>query len=173
MNQPPQWSVADEWREGHIVDRRTAVAWRPANNDEAMTINRVKEYLREDPTHRNPVTGEMGAPRAYFLRRTAEYPNGCHEVLTDIRAAKRVVVGIAADGSKQYGDERDDTVRDHLLDCVRYSIGMRPALGPRQQLSTIKDGEILLSDYNKIADSMELVRQRERRIQGVGKGYGY
>jgi hypothetical protein len=173
VNQPPQWSVADEWREGHIVDRRTAVSWRPANNDEAMTINRVREYLREDPTHRNPITGEMGAPRVYFLRRTADYPNGCHEVLTDIRAAKREVEGINADGSKRYKDERDDTVRDHLLDCVRYSIGMRPALGLKQKLSTVKDGEILYSDYEAYAKQIDFYRERDRRMRGSGTGYGY
>jgi hypothetical protein len=94
-------------------------------------------------------------------------------VLTDIRAAKRVVVGTGADGSKQYGDERDDTVRDHLLDCVRYSIGMRPALGLKQKLSTIRDGEILYSDYEAIAKQQEFYRERERRIRGVGSGYGY
>lgn len=170
VNQPPQWSVADEWKDSKVVDKRTAVAWRPANNDESMTINRVREYLREDPTHRNPITGELGAPRAYFVRKTAHYPDGCHEVLTDLRSAKREVVGVNNDGSKQYGDDRDETVRDHLLDCVRYSIGMRPPISPQQRIVVTRDGEVNFREYQELTKQDSARKQVERKIRYLGSG---
>lgn len=174
VNSPPQWSVADEWREARIVDKETSVAWRPAPNDEAMTITRVREYLRIDETHRHPVTGKMGAPRAYFIKRTKDYPNGCHEVLVDVRSAKRVEIGTNADGSKQFGDERDDSVRDHLLDCVRYSIGSRPALGLKLEEHRDKPGWIKLKDYEDYTEQVAARAERERILNYRGKHrYGY
>ena len=172
VNSPPQWSVRDEWLESRIVDRKTAVAWRAANNDEAMTINRVREYMREDPTHRNPITGELGAPRMYFVRRNASYPDGCHEVLADIRSAKRVVVGMNTDGSKQFGDERDETVRDHLLDCIRYSIGLRPSLAVLPKTVVVRPGEISIKEYNDLTAERDRMVDRDRRMRPTGD-YGY
>lgn len=150
VNSAPTYSVADEYAEKRIIDAKTAIYWRPANNDEAMTINRVREYLRPDPRHRNPITGKLGGPRAYFLRRTADYPYGCYETLTDIRAARRVEVGVAPDGTKLYSDERDEKVSDHYLDGVRYSIGMRPALGRKAAEAPPEPGTIRLADYEKL-----------------------
>ena len=169
VNSAPTYSVADEYAERRIIDPRTAISWRPANNDEAMTINRVREYLRADPRHRNPITGKLGAPRAYFLRRTPEYLFGCHEVLTDIRAAKRVEVGVAPDGSKLYGDDRDERVRDHYLDGVRYSIGMRPALGKKAAELPPEPGTIRLADYEKLMAREDARAQLEFRRNFQGK----
>jgi hypothetical protein len=129
------------------MDPKTAVYWRKANNDESMTINRVREYLRVDGTHRHPLTGKFGAPRAYFLRRTDDYPWGCHETLTDIRSAKRLEIGTAPDGTKMFGDERDEKVRDHWLDCVRYAIGMRPSLAVKIDVEPDEPNAIKLKDY--------------------------
>jgi hypothetical protein len=118
LDKPPQWSVQDEYTDRRIMDPRTAIFWRKANNDESMTISRVREYLREDPTHRNPITGKMKAPRIYFVMKSHNYPHGLHETITDVIAAKRIEVGQNADGTKQFGDKRDEDVRDHYLDCV-------------------------------------------------------
>jgi hypothetical protein len=153
VNTAPTWSVADEFLDRRIIDPKTAIAWRPANNNEAMTVNRLREYLRLDPNHAHPLTGKRKAPRIYFVRRTPEYPLGCHEVLTDIRAAKRVEVGTMPDGSKIFGDERDPRVRDHLLDTVRYAIGMRPALGPAAKPPPAEPGTIRIDEYNKLMDN--------------------
>jgi phage terminase large subunit len=174
LTNKPTWSVADEWSDVRIMDKQTAVWWRPSSNDELMTISRAREYLRKDPKHRNPFTGKMGAPRAYFLKRTDVYPNGCKEVLTDIRAAKREEVGMNPDGTKQYGEERDDKIRDHLLDCVRYSIGMRPALGKAQVKDDVPTGHIRLSDYEDQARQIAAAEEVERIKDWTGgKGYGY
>jgi hypothetical protein len=37
----------------------------------------------------------------------------------------------------------------------------------------VKEGEILYSDYEEFAKNQELIRQRERRIAGIGRHYGY
>lgn len=150
VNSVPTYGVSDEWAEVRVVDRKTAVYWTRGNNDEAMTINRIKEYLRLDPRHYNPFTKMPGGPRLYFVRRTPEYPHGCHEVLTDIRAARRVEVGVAPDGSKLFGDERDEKVRDHLLDCLRYGVGARPALGVADTEPAPEPGTIRMKDYDKL-----------------------
>jgi hypothetical protein len=174
VNSAPTYSVADEYSEKRIIDARTAIAWRPANNDEPMTINRVREYLRLDPRHRNPITGELRAPRAYFIRRTLNYPLGCHEVLTDIRAARRVEVGVMPDGSKLYGDDRDEKVRDHYLDGVRYAIGMRPALGKKTAAPPPEPGTIRLAEYEKLWDEDTDRQRAEFTKQFKGKhSFGY
>jgi len=147
INSAPTWSVADEWRDQKIMDPKTAIYFRPANNDEAMTINRVREYLKPDPTHRHPLTGKLGSPRLFFIKKTDDYPHGCHEVIVDIRAARRREVGVMPNGTKLYSDERDDQVRDHWLDCVRYAIGMRPALARQIHVEEDEPNAIKIHDY--------------------------
>ena len=168
----PKWSVADEWSDKRMVDMKTAIYWRKAINDEAATIARVKEYLREDFMHKHPVTGERGAPRMYFIVRTADYPHGIHETLVDIRNARRIEVGQNVDGTKQYGEERDEKVRDHLLDTIRYSAIMRPALGRRQDDNDVPDGHIRLSDYYRRTEEEEGQREIDDNRRPMG-GYGY
>lgn len=152
VNSKSQFSVADEWAERRIVDARTAVNWRPGNNDEAASINRIKEYLRPDARHRGLKNDKGGHPRLYFVRRTKEYPFGCQQLLADVRSARRVEVGMAADGTKLFGDERDDRVSDHLLDCLRYGIMSRPALAPGDSLPPPEPGTIRMSDYEKLME---------------------
>jgi hypothetical protein len=146
-----------------IMEPETAVYWRKANNDESMTISRVREYLRVDPHHRNPITGLMGAPRIYFVLRTPSYPHGLHETITDMIAAKREECGENADGTKQFRDKRDEDVRDHYLDCVRYAIGMRPKLAPPKAGAATPDGAIRLDEYYKLSeDHRDFLKRQER-----------
>ena len=88
---------------------------------------------------------------------------------TDIRAAKRVEVGVLPDGSKLYGDERDPKVRDHLLDGVRYSIGMRPALGRKAPEPDREPGTVNLAEYNKLWDQHTDQQEAEMRANYTGK----
>jgi hypothetical protein len=169
----PSWSVADEWCDTHLVDKKTAIWWRPATNDEAMTISRMREYLRVDPEHINPFTRKKGAPRAYFITRTLEYPNALKETITDIRSARRKEVGMNADGTKQYADIRDDKVRDHLLDTVRYALAMRPALGRKAVVDDLPAGHIRINDYFDESKMIEAQEAVERAKNWAGKGYGY
>jgi hypothetical protein len=168
--QSPQWSVQDEWADSRVTEPETAVYWRAANNDESMTISRVREYLRVDPTHTNPVTGQKGAPRLYFIQSNAAYPEGCREILTDVRAAKRVEVGENPDGTKRFGDKRDENTRDHYLDIVRYAIGNRPSLGEAKSAEPPPPGEIRWKDYEEAIEEAELDQEIQDKISFTGHG---
>lgn len=137
----PEWSIADEWRDQRIGDPRTAISWLRSQNDEATTVSRMKEFLFVDPNHRHPITGEPGAPHIYFIVATPEYPNGCYEVLKDIRAQRRKSVAIVGD-VKVFSDDRDDTVRDHGYDaCVAPDARIL-----RGDLRWVPAGDILVGD---------------------------
>jgi len=168
-----RWSVADEFVDRRIVDAETAIYFRPAVNDEAATINRVREYLRPDGRHFNPLTGKRGAPRVYFLRRTPDYPRGCYETLVDLRNAKRKEIGVRPDGTKMFSDERDDKVRDHLTDCLRYAIIMRPARGLEADRPPPESGTIRIDEYYKLTEKERGYAANEARRHYVGHSYGY
>lgn len=172
-NNLPTHSVADEWADKVISDPRTAVFWQPADNNEVATCLRLAEFLKIDPNHRNPVTGKMGAPRIYFVRRRPNYPYGCHEVLNDIRNAKRVKLPqVAPDGSALYSDERDETVRDHLLDTVRYFVVSRPSVGREEARPLPEPGTIRLIDYERQCEAMKRDRDRLDRANRPYRPYG-
>jgi hypothetical protein len=158
----PTHSVADEWMDRRIMERQTAISFRRANNNESVTVNRVMEYLRVDPMHRNPFTGEMGAPHLYFIQKSIDHPYGCKEVITDVRAAKREVAGYDNEGNKLYGDKRDPNVRDHCLDCLRYGVATRPALASRAPEAPPEPGTISWKQYQT---EMELA-EHEAMISG-------
>lgn len=167
-------SVADEWLDRRLIEPETAVYWRPADNNEEMTISRVKEYLRVDPRHKHPITGKYGAPRVYFIRKTDEYPNGLDQTIIDIRAAKRIEVGQDANGNKLYSDKRDDKVPDHCLDCVRYSLAGRPALARLVNEAPLEPGTMRFSDYEKMTRTDNFYaerKQQEDRRRPYGSGW--
>jgi hypothetical protein len=129
----PQWSVSDEWSDTRIMTKETAIYWSPApiprseaESYELITRSRMKEYLKVDPNHRHPITGELGAPRIYFLKRTDAYPHGCYHVIKEIRGQRRVKIG-ERDGRALYSDERDITVTDHAYDTIKYHVISRPS----------------------------------------------
>ena len=170
----PTHSVADEWLDRRIMDHATAVAWRRANNNESVTINRVKEYLRVDPNHRHPITKELGAPHMYFVRRTASHPTGIHDLLVDLRSAKRVVVGFDNEGNKLYGDKRDDKIRDHLLDCCRYFTGSRPALALKAPETEPEPGSVSWHDYEQAIEDADFAERSRYKREYQGRAhYGY
>ena len=165
----PTHSVADEWLDRRIMHNATAVAWRRANNNESVTINRVKEYLRIDPKHRNPFTGKIGSPHLFFIRRAPYYPYGCHEVLTDVRSAKRIISGYDNEGNKLWGDKRDETIRDHLLDCLRYGVSSRPSLGAGPADPEQEPGTISWHQYEQLMEQDENDQVRLGKIAYTGK----
>jgi hypothetical protein len=124
-----RWSVADEYADTRMSPRSTAIYWKGADNNELGTRNRINEYLRIDPTHTHPITRAAGAPRLYFVRRSAAYPQGLYHVLRETRSQRRVKVGTEL-GKPIFSDDRDDTVADHGYDPVRYLIASRPSLLP-------------------------------------------
>ncbi len=158
----PEWSVADEWRDQRLGDPRTAISWVRSQNDEFATRSRVKEYLLVDPNHRHPVTNELGAPHLYFLVATPDYPHGCVDILKDIRAQRRAVVQITGD-VKVFSDERDDTVRDHGYDTVKYDLIMRPRVADTPAPPPGPPGQIPVADYMKAGVEERRRRGREAR----------
>lgn len=173
VNAVATWSIADEFADKRLSEPETAIFWRPAINDEEATIARLKEYLKVDPNHRNPITGQMGAPRFYMLKRTKDYPNGIHDLLTDMRSARRIRIGTRPDGSAMFSDERDPDVPDHNLDCARYFCVSRPPLGLRPELPPPPPGSIRLADYEKQCATIRMRRRREERMRGPRGTYGY
>lgn len=121
FNKMPQakggrWCVADEYSNVKY-DPQTPIFWAPADNNELGTRNRINEYLRIDPNRKNPFTGELGAPRLYFLTRTPEYELGCYQSVRQLRAQRRVRLGTDL-GKPTFTDERDENVTDHAYDCT-------------------------------------------------------
>lgn len=114
------WSVADEYLDKGMYKPQTAIAWAKAENQEFGTRNRINEYLEFDPQHRNPFTGQLGAPHLFFIMQSPEYPNGCVHAPLETEAQR---LKQNPDGS--FSDERDDTVVDHAYDVVRYYIAAR------------------------------------------------
>jgi hypothetical protein len=175
-DKPPQWSIQDEYSDTRVQNPETAIFWRKSNNDESMTISRLREYLRVDPNHRNPFTGELGAPRVYFIVKSPEWPHGLKETITDIRSARRIEIGQNSDGTKKFGDKRDEDVRDHYLDCVRYAIGMRPSLAQLKEEEPEEPGTIRWSNYEKRMEDQyyEEMDNRLKNFEGhspYGDGY--
>jgi len=128
-----RWSVADEYKDNRIIQEDTAIIWKPADNNEALSRSRLKQYLKVDKYHHHPVTGELGAPHLYFVKQGQEWPHGVRYAVNEIRAAKRIKVG-EADGKPIYGDDRDPEIPDHSLDCIRYLVNSRPL--PASYVST-------------------------------------
>jgi len=147
-----RWSVADEYLDTRILTPDTVIAWAPAENAEAVTRSRLREYLHVDPNHRHPVTGELGSPRLFFLKRTDEYPQGCERVILELKAQKFIQVD-EINGRPVYSDERDETVSDDCYDALKYHVVSRPpvasgpkAVGQRLRKATVAGREILLVD---------------------------
>lgn len=127
QRQGGKYSVSNEYTDTEMLDARTAIWWRPADNNEMGTRNRINEYLRFDPEKINPFTREKGSPNLFFIQRTPEYPNGCYHVVKETRVQRREKKG-TMDGHPVFTDDRDETIPDHAHDDLRYLIAARPPI---------------------------------------------
>jgi hypothetical protein len=168
----PKWSIADEWRDQRIGDPQTAINWQRSQNDEFATRSRMKEFLFVDPNHRHPITNELGTPHLYFIVATPDYPNGCAEILKDIRAQRRKSVAIVGD-VKVFTDDRDDTVRDHGYDALKYGLIMRPAPAALGAPPPTPPGQISIKDYEAAGADARKRRARGARSGGTGIRFGF
>ncbi len=142
-----RWSVADEYSDRQIINDAEPLFWQPADKGEMMTRSRLREYLRADPNHKHPVTGQMGAPHLYLIKASPEHPHGCDHVITELKAAKFVQIG-ENNGRPIYSDEREagPQIPDHALDVLRYFVGSRPPLmlplpDPRKYSAALGEAE--------------------------------
>ena len=111
------WTVADEYMEGS----ENCLHWNPADNNEFATRNRINELLRQSSNRRHPITKEENAVGLYFIKRTANYQQGCYHAINEIQSQRRKLLGYV-DGKAIYCDEREESIADHSYDCVRYFV---------------------------------------------------
>lgn len=150
-----RWSFSDDYADRnpkHGFDPVDALDWQPADNDEMGTRNLINEYLRLQGTgeiHRgteprqfgevtvqpgqeiprvHPITGQYGYwPRLFFIQKSEDLPDGCDQVIRQMRSQRRVRVGTDL-GKPIFMDERNETIPDHAYDTVRYFISSRAAI---------------------------------------------
>jgi hypothetical protein len=135
QKQGGRWSAADEYADVTAYPRETAIFWKPADNNEMGTRNRISEYLRVDDDRVHPFTHQHGAPRLFFVKRSDAYPQGCYHVLRETRSQRRVKIGTDL-GKPIFSDERDETIPDHAYDPLRYFIASRPPVpAPEQRVA--------------------------------------
>lgn len=115
------WSVCDEYMDKSLGS--PSIVWQPADNNEFANRNRINELLRRDPNITHPITGVKGAPRLYFIKRSAEYPNGCNHILIETRSQKKELLG-SFNGKSIYSDEREKSITDHAYDVLRYFVSI-------------------------------------------------
>jgi hypothetical protein len=92
-----------------------------ANNNKNTVhggINRVSEYIRFDPEHIHPLTGELGSPRLFIFDR-------CSYLINEITEYKNEVW---KDDSPKERPKKGMGVSDHLCDATRYVINSRPGV---------------------------------------------
>jgi hypothetical protein len=112
-----QWTVAEEYLDSRVEG--PPIAWQPADNNEFGTRNRLSELLKVSEI-KHPVTGVIGSPRMFFIKRNANYPNGCAHVISETRSQKREKIG-TLDGRDLYSEDRAK-MSDHAYDCLRYFV---------------------------------------------------
>lgn len=111
------WSVADEYLDEDLES--PPIVWIPADNNEFATRNRINELLRIDQALINPVTGNQGSPRLFFIKRTQKNPQACYHVIRETKGQKKLLLD-TINGRPIYSDDRDENVTDHSYDCLRY-----------------------------------------------------
>lgn len=115
------FSVADEYLDSDLDGQ--PISWLKADNNEFATRNRINELLAPSSKFKHPLTGESPAPGLYFIKSSDEYPNGCKEMIRQLGAQRKVLLG-SIDGKSIYGDDRDESIVDHAYDIVRYYVSM-------------------------------------------------
>lgn len=123
---PSRWTVANEYADSRNYPQEDKIDFDAADHEEFPSRERIRDLLVVDPEHLHPVTRETGAPRLYFVKKTADYQGGCFHAITETRSARRIKIG-SVNGRPVFSDERDEEVPDHALDCVRYIANARPA----------------------------------------------
>ena len=117
------WSIADEYMSKDIDNVSKPIAWTPADNNEFATRNRINEILRPRDYFKHPLTEASPAPGIYFIKRSVENPFGCFHSINETGAQRRKLLGYE-DGKAIYSDDREESVKDHAYDCIRYFVAM-------------------------------------------------
>jgi hypothetical protein len=133
------WSVADEYMTSSLSGK--GIVWLPADNNEYATRNRINELLRLSDGNKHPTrTDEQFAPGIYFIRSNDGYQYGCEHAIAETGAQRRKLIGYF-EGKALYSDEREESVKDHAYDCVRYYTAMH-GRSPREERKVAPPGSI-------------------------------
>lgn len=151
------YSVADEYGDDDLEG--PALVWQKADNNEFATRNRINELLPASPRFQHPVLRTSPAPGIYFIRSSAEYPNGCSEAFRQVGAQRKKVLG-TFDGKTLYDEERDDSIVDHAYDCVRYFVAMH---GTQPRTAQKKPPRHSFAYYQAVLKS-QLYRDQQFRV---------
>lgn len=130
-----RYSISDEYEDVQNQPYHTAIFWMKGDNDELGTRNRISEYLQVDANRVHPLTGKLGSPRLFFIRRSNDYPHGCFHVIRETRSQRRVKIGSDL-GRPVFSDERVDDIPDHSYDALRYFISSRPPVASVPQAAS-------------------------------------
>lgn len=151
------WSTAQEYYDEEELDA-PPIHWTPADNNEFATRNRINELLRPDRRIVHPISKVNPAPQIYFIKRTVNYPYGCHKVILETTSQRRELVG-TYNGKSLYSDDRDESVTDHAYDTLRYYVAQHnKGFIEKQKAPPIRS----FARYNKI--------YKEARRQGLING---
>ena len=103
------WSIFEEYDE-------YGISLGPANNSREAGWNRVGEYLRIDPNHIHPITGDKGSPRLFISSR-------CKHLLTEI--PEYIWKRLSDENANPKEEARK--LKDHACDALRYLIMSLPS----------------------------------------------
>lgn len=142
------WTTADEYGDKAIP--APPLFWIPADNNEFATRNRINERLRPG-LYKHPITGQTPAPGIFFIKKSADYPQGCHHAITELQSQRRKSLGYF-DGKQIFCDDREESISDHAYDCVRYFIAMH---GSGRAESQPKPPRMSLKYYQQCIKKMQ------------------
>ncbi len=147
------WSVQDEYLD-RTITTAPPICFLKADNNELANRNRINEYLSLDRFTKHPITGEIPAPRMYFIKKSKEHTYGVSFVINEMRAARRKKLG-EFNGKPQYSDERQDGMPDHAYDCARYFVSTH-ALSPSEPKRLPPE-----NSFEGISRRMKMLKQME------------
>lgn len=156
-----RWSVADEYQNiSGPLENVPAIHWEPADNNEFLTRNMIDEMLRPKDNIKHPITGKLGAPSIYFLKKSDAYPYGIDYLLRQLQAQKKKQIAVV-NGKPIFSDERDDSIPDHAYDTLRYYVGTRP----KNNKSTVN--RVIPGSFDYAGDRVDRARVGKVAARGI------
>lgn len=149
-NATMRWTTADEYLDTQLCNWPT-IFWQPADNNEFSTRNRINEMLRIHSDVIHPITGELGAPKLYFIEKSDRYPFGCFHSIRQTESQKRKQIG-TDNGRPVFEDDRDDSVEDHAYDPLRYYVALH-SQGSTDPRPKIPEGSFLAARKQIVAQN--------------------
>jgi hypothetical protein len=124
-------SIAKEYRECGVYMAR-------ADNNEAASIDSLRELMHIDPTLRNPITGRLGSPRLFISSK-------CVNLIEQVQLQRHAETRNPLTGEKEFLEERAQGIPDHAYDPLRYfansSVWQPPRLREQPPVPSYRTGQ--------------------------------